>query len=167
MELIQYTQDWIKGELFEAKLITLFSITLIAMLFYFFGNTPNAKAMLFPLIFVGIIFTSLGVGMLYSNVKRTVEFKSAYQYDSQAFSYSEKARCEVFMPWYSKARWAISTIGILGLIIFIFWSIPIGRAIGLSLILIMLMSFVVDHFSEERANIYYEHILKSMNSLTP
>jgi glucose uptake protein GlcU len=164
MELIQYTQDWIKGELFEARLITLFSITLIviALLFYFFGNTPNAKAMLFPLIFVGIIFTSVGVGMLYSNSKRTDEFKLAYQDNPQEFASSEKARCEVFMPWYSTSRWIVSIIGILGVLIFIFWSTPIGRAIGVSLILITLMAFVVDHFSEERANIYYEHITESI-----
>ncbi|MBL4907819.1 MAG: hypothetical protein JKX94_10240 [Sneathiella sp.] len=164
MELIQYTHDWIKGELFEAKLITLFSVTLIviALLFYFFGNTPNAKAMLFPLIFVGIIFTSVGVGMLNSNSKRTDAFNLAYQESPKEFASSEKARCEVFMTWYSTSRWIVSTIGVLGIIIFVFWSTPIGRAIGMSLILITLMAFVVDHFSEERANIYYKYILESM-----
>jgi hypothetical protein len=164
MELIQYTQDWIKGELFEAKLITIFSIMLIviALLFHFIGNTPNAKAMLFPLIIVGVMFTSLGVGMLYSNTKRTVEFNQAYQDNPQTFASSEKARCEVFMTWYSTSRWIVSIIGVLGVLIFVFWSTPIGRAIGVSLILITLMAFVVDHFSEERANIYYEHIIESM-----
>jgi hypothetical protein len=136
MELLQHTQEWIKGELFEAKLITLFSITLIviAVLFYFIGNTPNAKAMFFPLIFVGIIFTSVGVGMLNSNSKRTDEFKLAYQDNPQEFASSEKARCEVFMTWYSTSRWIVSIIGILGVLIFVFWSTPIGRAIGVSLI---------------------------------
>ncbi len=164
MELIQYTHDWIKGELFEARLITLFSISLIviALLFYFNGKTPNAKAMLFPLIIVGIMFTSLGVVMLYSNSKRTDTFNLAYQDNPQEFASSEKARCDVFMTWYSTSRWIVSTIGVLGILIFIFWSAPIGRAIGMSLILITLMAFVVDHFSEERANIYYEHILESI-----
>lgn len=165
MELIQYTHDWIKGELFESKLITLVSITLIviALLFYFFGNTPNAKAMLFPLIIVGIIFTSVGVGMLNNNLKRTDKFNLAYQNSPQEFASSEKARCEVFMPWYSTSRWIVSALGILGILIFVFWSAPIGRAIGISLILITLMAFVVDHFSEERANIYYEKIINELD----
>jgi hypothetical protein len=99
-----------------------FTLIAIALLFYFIGNTPNAKAMLFPIIIVGVIFASLGLGMLYSNAKRMDEFKLAYQEDPQAFTSSEKARCDVFMKWYSIARWVVSTIGALGIIIFIFWN---------------------------------------------
>ena len=161
MTFIDYTQQWIKGELFEAKLILAFSIMVIviALLFYYQGTTPSAKALLFPLLIVGAMFLSIGGGMLYSNPKRAIEFPQKALEDEAAFIQSEKERVEEFMKWYPKTRWIMAGLGIIGIGIFIFWETPIGKAIGIALILIMLATFVVDHFSEERAGIYYQHIL--------
>lgn len=61
MNLIDYTTNWIKGELFEAKLIVAFGIlTLIAgFLFWKTGTTPNAKALFIPFIMVGAIYSAI------------------------------------------------------------------------------------------------------------
>ena len=161
MEFMDYTNQWIKGELFEAKLILSFAIFIIAIacMFYFWGTTPGAKAMLFPLLFVGILFSAIGGGMLYSNPKRAKEFPKMALQNEQGFIQSEKERVEQFMNWYPITRWIMAGAGLFGIGIFMFWETPIGRAIGIGLIITMLATFVVDHFSEERASIYYQHIL--------
>ena len=164
MEFIEHTIAWCKGEIFEAKLILLFGIIVLvsAFLFVKLGTTPSAKAMLYPLLVVGIMFSAIGGGMLYSNPKRIVEFKQAYENNPKAFVESEKERADEFISWYPKTRWIMTGIGILGVLLFLFWAVPIGRAIGISLIIIMLATFVVDHFSEERAEIYYQKIEETL-----
>lgn len=164
MEFVDHAIGWCKGEIFEARLILLFGMLMItsAILFYKVGVTPGAKAMLFPLIVVGIMFSVISAGMLYSNPKRIIEFKRVYSENPQAFVKSEKERTENFISWYPKTRYIMTALGIIGIMIFLFWADPIGRAIGISLIIIMLATFVVDHFSEERAEKYHKHIVEAL-----
>ncbi len=79
MEFIEHAIAWCKGEIFEARLIILLGIIVVisAILFYKAGTTPSAKAMLYPLLVVGIMFSAIGGGMIYSNTKQIVEFKLA------------------------------------------------------------------------------------------
>ncbi len=164
MDFIQHSLNWCKGEFFEAKLILTFGIgvIIIAILFYTWGNTPSAKAMLFPLLVVGLMFSIIGGGMLYSNPKRMVEFPKAYEENPTAFIKSEKARVDEFISWYPKTRYIMAGLALIGLACFLFWATPIGRAIGIALILMALATFVVDHFSEERAEIYYKEIMNQL-----
>ena len=72
--MIKNTFDWYNGEIFEAKFILGFGLFLIAIafLFYLYGNLPSAKVLLFPLLVIGIFFTAIGVGSIYSNSKRAI-----------------------------------------------------------------------------------------------
>lgn len=160
MDAIQHTVSWIKGELFEGKLVFAFGVLtcISAFLFWKIGTTPNAKAMLFPLLAVGVMFMGIGGGMLYSNPKRLMEFPKAYEENPVAFVQSEKERVETFTKWYPITRYVMTGLALVGLLSFLFWDKPIGRAIGIALLLMVIASFVVDHFSEERAKIYYEQL---------
>lgn len=160
MEFIEHAIAWCKGEIFEAKLILLFGIIVMisAILFFKFGSTPGSKAMLYPLLVVGLMFSVIGGGMLYSNPKRILEFKQAYEENPETFVESEKKRTDEFISWYPKTRYIMTALGVIGILLFFLWAVPIGRAIGISLIIIMLATFVVDHFSEERAEVYHQKI---------
>jgi len=160
MDIFQHTTDWIKGELFEGKLVVFFGIItcICAFLFYKIGTTPNAKALLWPLLIVGFMFIGIGGGMLYSNSKRLVEFPKAYRENPKSFVESEKERVEAFTKWYPTTRYVFATLGVLGIVVFLFWNKPIGRAIGIALLLMTIATYVVDYFSEERAENYYQNL---------
>ena len=164
MEFIEHTLNWIKGEIFEARIIVLFGVLTIicALLFWKVGTTPSARAMLFPLLTVGIMFAAIGGGMMYTNPKRAVEFTKAFKTDPGQLIQSEKERVETFMAWYPITRYIFAGLAFLGIILFLFWATPIGRAIGISLILMGLATFVIDHFSEERAEVYHQKIIKAL-----
>lgn len=166
MNFLDHAINWCKGEIFEARLILLFGIIVLASAFLFsiIGKTPSARAMLYPLLVVGIMFSIIGGGMLYSNPKRIVEFEKAYAENPEAFVASEKARTDEFISWYPKTRYIMTGLGLLGILLFIFWAAPIGRAIGISLIILMLGTFVVDYFSEERAATYQNAIETELKS---
>lgn len=164
MDFIQHTIHWIKGELFEAKLIIAFGLfTMIAgFLFGKIGTTPNSKALLIPMLAVGAIYLSVGGGMLYSNPKRMIELPRTYQQDKAAFVKSEKKRVDDFQYGYKVSK-IVATISFL-LTLVIFWTTqnPTWMGIGLALTYFGLAGLVVDYFSQERADAYYKAITEAL-----
>lgn len=158
--MVENTLNWYNGEIFEGKFILGFGISLIiiALLFYFLGNTSGAKALLFPFLVTGLIFIGIGSGGIYSNSKKIAKVEQNYNQDNQAFLNAEIKRVEDFQYLYPMS------IGIslacflvaLGLLYFaksIHW-----QAIAMALILFGSAFAVIDYFSKERATIYYEKL---------
>jgi hypothetical protein len=59
MNFYQHTQKWYNGELFEGKMILFFGIiiTIMSLLIWKYGTTPNAKSLIIPLLSVGLLFS--------------------------------------------------------------------------------------------------------------
>lgn len=98
MDFIQQSIAWAKGELFESTLVGLFGIVVIAagLLFWKFGQTPASKAMLIPLVLVGLILSSSGVSGCIGNRKRIAEYESMRQDMPVECVQAEKERVEGF-----------------------------------------------------------------------
>lgn len=162
MDLIQYTTNWIKGELFEAKLIVAFGLftIIIAFLFWKTGTTPSSRALFIPLLVAGTIYTSIGSGMLYTNPKRMVTFPQSYHQDKVVFAKSEKKRVEDFQYGYKVSKIVATVFFLLTLVIFWTTKKPVWMGIGIALTYFGLAGLVIDYFSQERADIYYNNILK-------
>jgi glycerol uptake facilitator-like aquaporin len=165
MEFIQHTLNWVKGELFEGKIIAIvsFAILLASFLFWKFGTTPNAKAIVIPLLVVGVIAASVGVPMVFSNQKRLVEFQSNYEENSLEFIQSEKERVEDFQYMYTTALIATVVFLLVALCLLWFTKNQYLHASAIALILFGLSVQMIDYFSKERAKVYYEHIDQEIN----
>lgn len=162
MNFYQHTFNWIKGELFEAKLILTFSLILITIGFLFLkiGGTSNAKALFLPLIVSSIIFGSVGSSMYFSNQKRLNEFEQEYKLDNLTFIKKEKERVESFQYQYTISK-IVATVCFL-ITLFIFWTTKNStwQGIGLGLTIFGLIGLMIDYFSEERAALYYKQIIE-------
>ncbi len=162
MEIMQHTFSWIKGELFESKMIIAFGITtiILSILFSRIGTTPNAKALFLPFLIIGIIYAAIGSNMLYSNTKRLEAMPNVLEQNKKEFVQQEKQRVESFQYQYKISK-AIATVFFIATL-FIFWYTknPTWQSIGIGLSLFGFTGLVIDYFSEERANIYYQEILK-------
>jgi hypothetical protein len=120
--------------------------------------------MLWPLLAVGLMYAIIGGGMVYNNNQRIIDFSKAYESNPAQFVESEKQRTEGFISWYPKTRCIFAAIAILGTILNIFVATPLGRSIGISFILMALATYMIDHFSEERAGVYYQKMIKKSES---
>jgi glycerol uptake facilitator-like aquaporin len=165
MEFLQHTLNWVKGELFEGKIIAIvsFAILLSSFVFWKFGITPNAKAIVIPLLVVGIIAASVGVLMVFSNQKRLVAFQSNYEENPTAFIQSEKERVEDFQYMYKTALIATVVFLVVALCLLWFTKSQYLHALAIALMLFGLSLQMIDYFSKERAKVYYEHIDQEIN----
>ncbi|KAA3613736.1 MAG: hypothetical protein DWQ05_15775 [Calditrichaeota bacterium] len=161
MEFIEHSIRWCKGEIFEGRLLALFGllVLIISILLGKMGSTPFSKAMFIPMVLVALFCLSTGLTMNFSNQKRIVQFQKEYKTDAQNFIASEKNRTDTFIKWYPYTMYILSAIIIAGILFFIlFGPSPMWRAIGLALILLGFSGLFLDHFSEERADVYHKHI---------
>ena len=172
MEFIQYSVAWAKGEIFEASLIgsTGLLTVLLALVCHFAEQTPQVKAMFWPLLSVGFIFLLAGISGYFSNQNRIQLFEQAWQLDPLNFVTVEKARVEEFAGLYTFTLILSSTCFTGAITLFYLSNLPHLRAIGLALALVGLAGLVIDAFAKERADQYYKLItieLSQLNAKNP
>ena len=160
MDIMQNTINWYNGEIFEGKFILAFGIFLIltASLFYFLGNTPTAKALLIPMLIIGIFFSITGANMIRYNGKQKQEVAKKYEQNPKEFINAEIKRVDDFQYLYPMSI-AISLACFLIAIALLYFTQNVNlKAIAISLILFGMAFAVIDYFSKERATIYYEQL---------
>jgi len=166
MTFYQHTQNWYNGELFEGKMI-LFSgiiITGISLLIWKYGTTPNAKSLIIPLLVVGLLF-SIGVtSMMINYPKRMVESELAFKENIPKFILSEKERVEDFQVLYKYSVGFAAVSFVLTIIAFGFMENRTFQSICIALMLVSVSLIIIDHFSKERAKIYYIQIQKQLEN---
>ncbi|MBL7882202.1 MAG: manganese efflux pump [Chryseobacterium gambrini] len=160
MDILQNTINWYNGEIFEGKFILAFGLFLIltALLFYFLGNTQAAKALLIPMLIIGIFFSITGANMIRSNGKQKQEVAKKYEQSPKEFINAEIKRVDDFQYLYPMSI-AISLACFLIAIALLYFTQNVNlKAIAISLILFGMAFAVIDYFSKERATIYYEQL---------
>jgi len=162
MEFIEHTIAWCKGEVFEGRIILFTGILIIvsAFLFYKMGTTPYAKAIVLPLLVLGVFYSATGLAMNFSNEKRIEQFSKEYEVNKKEFIKEEKQRVENFSNWYIYTRISMSIIIAAGIVMYFIGGTTL-TSIALVLMILGFSGFALDHFSQERAKTYYEQILKT------
>ena len=165
MGLIQHSINWCKREIFEGKMSLLFGVIvlMISLAYWKFGSTPYAKAMVIPILAVAVFSMSVGIYLITTNQARIPAYTAAYTANQEQFIQNEKARTEAFIKWYPYTRYIFLGVMLVAVLTMVLSNGSLARAIGIALMLLSLYVFVLDHFSEERAHIYYGQIVKANN----
>ncbi len=164
MTILEHSIAWAKGEQFEGMCIAIGGVItmVVAFLFWKYGTTPNAKALVVPSLVLGVLFVLMGIAMINSNGKRPAEFQQAYESDHAQFLLDEKKRVEEFQILYPISLGVSATFFLITLIAFVWSKNPTFHAIGIALAVFGIALIVIDYFSKERAAIYYELILQQL-----
>ena len=164
MNLFNGTSAWIKGEIFEAILILAFGVVIIlsGVMFWKFGTTPNSKALVIPLVVTGIVYSALGGSMYISNHKRLSAYQLNYDKNKLVFIQAEKERVESFQYMYTISKIVATIFFTCTLIIFWLSENPTLRGWGIGLAIFAISGLVVDYFSQERAENYYQAIVEAL-----
>ena len=164
MEFVSHTLSWCKGEIFEGRMYFLFGlvILLIVLAFWKLGTSPYARGLIIPFAVVAVFSMAGGLILNFNNQSRIVKYQKAYNENPEQFIQKEKERTEGFIKWYGPTKIGMSFIILAGLLFFLILDSPHWKGIGLGLVLLGFSVIFLDHFSEERANIYYQAILENI-----
>ena len=168
-EFIHHTTNWLKGEILESIITSCIGLIILigSLLFWKYGNTPYARALIIPLFVVGIIPFIMGISGAISNYRKIPVYEQQWQQDNKSFIKNEKERVEGFdnIFKYTYPMAIILVIG--GAILFFLVYSPTFKAISLTMMLLGLMTYFIDHFAAERAEIYYQYVQKEINKPIP
>lgn len=162
MEFIQHTLSWVKGEILEATIMGIVGLIIIiaAFLFWKFGDTPYARALIIPLLITGLIPFVMGISGVYFNKSRIPEFKKQWEQNPAQFVQSEIERVEGFDNIFKYSYPAAIILVVGGAILFFVLKTPNWKAISLAFMLIGIMAYFIDFFAAERADTYYQKIME-------
>ena len=160
MELIDYTNKWLTGEIYEdlAILVTGVFLLVMAAVAWRFGSSVSARAIIVPLLVAAVLFIGGGAALAANNSHRRVQFEQEYKESPQKFLISEKARVEAFMKIYPQTIIYSAVMMIIAVCVFAFCARPWLRASALVLILVALAALTIDFFSKERGVIYQQEL---------
>ena len=165
MEFINHTLAWCRGEIFEGRMYFLFGLVvlLVVLAYWKYGTTPYAKSLIIPLAVVAVFSMAGGLILNFSNQSRIFKYQQEYTEYTDQFIQQEKERTEAFMKWYPYTLFGMAGLIIIGLSLFLFLDSASWKGIGLGLILLGFSIIFLDHFSEERANIYHQKIIEAIS----
>ena len=160
MELIDYTNKWISGEIMEdlAMIVGGVACFVLALMAWRWGTSESARAIILPLTVVAVILVALGGSLTYSNHTRQKQFVEQYQESPEKFLESEKVRVADFMKIYPQTIIVSAVMMVIAICVFAFCDKPWLRASALALILIALAALTIDFFSKERGVIYQQEL---------
>ena len=160
MELIDYTNKWVTGEIMEDFAMVAGGVIclLLALAAWRWGTSESARAIILPLTVVAVILIGGGAALAYNNHQRSKQFVEQYQESPQKFLESEKARVADFMKIYPQTIIVSAVMMVIAVCVFAFYDKPWLRASALALILVALAALTIDFFSKERGVIYQQEL---------
>ena len=160
MELIDYTNKWLTGEIYEdlAILVTGIVMLVLVVAAWRFGSSVSARAVIVPLLVATALFIGGGAALAANNSHRRVQFEQEYKESPQKFLESEKARVDAFMKIYPQTIIYSAVMMIIAVCVFAFCTAPWLRASALVLILVALAALTIDFFSKERGEAYQQEL---------
>ena len=160
MELIDYTNKWVSGEIMEdfAMVVGGVFCLVLALVAWRWGTSESARAIILPLTVVAVIFIGGGAALAYNNHQRRTQYAEQYQQSPEKFMESEKARVADFMKIYPQTIIVSAVMMVIAVCVFALCITPWLRASALALILIALAALTIDFFSKERGVIYQQEL---------
>ena len=164
MNFFDHTLNWLKGEMSEAIIITGFgALALVSgFLLWKYAMTPYGRALVIPTLVVAVLLTGVGISMYLSNQSRVEKMRATFEEGESEFIQAEKKRVEDFQYLYTVSKVIATVSFVVAIIAFWFFKSPVFQSISIGLLVLGVAGLVIDYFSEERARIYYETILKAL-----
>ncbi len=162
MELIKYTTEWVRGEVFQGKIMILAgALLLLAGISIFKGNNELMRGMLIPLGIMVLIL--IGYGIM-QNTVRPNHLRSVTERvkdDPKQVLEQELNKSRKDHRTYSAVQvvWPLCIVVIIGLYFFV--SQPYYKGLTIGLIGLFLFLLILDSTLHDRLEIY----LKGLESL--
>lgn len=157
MDILKTATDWAKAEVFSSSFFILLGIVfvLVSIGFWQLGKTDMAKAYIIPSLIAGALLLIIGLGLVYTNKSRIIEFETDYHNDASAFVQSERARVERTLKEYQTIVFkAIPFIIVLATLLIVFVEKPVWRASAITTIAMMSVILLVDGTAKTRIEAY-------------
>lgn len=160
METLKIAQEWARAEVFSTRFFIIFAMLFLAASagFWQLGKTDLARAYIIPTMVAGLLLTTIGLGLYYTNKSRITQFEKAFYADAPAFFQSEMERAEGTLKEYTVVFKVIPILIIVAALLIVFVDTPTWRAISITTIAMLIVILLVDGTAHARIETYYNDL---------
>lgn len=162
MDILKTAIEWAKAEVFSSFVFVAFGVIFIASSigFWQLGKTEVAKAFIYPTLVAGALLLAAGISFVRSNKNRVANFETEYKANPTLFITSEITRTEKTMKEYEHIALKVfpAVIALISLLL-IFINTPIWRAIGITIIALLLVMVIIDLNANARIKTYHKQLV--------
>ncbi len=161
MDILKAAINWAKAELFSTPFFILFGILFMmaSLGFWQLGKTEMAKAYIVPTLVAGVLLTTIGLGLFFTNKSRVTKFQADYNSNARAFVQAEIQRTEATLKEYKNVVYtAIPLIIIVASLLIIFINTPTWRAISITTIAMLVVILLIDGNAHARVKAYKKQL---------
>lgn len=165
MEILEYAIKWCKAEVVSGKVFLIYGIMILiaAICLRVIGNAPMFKSIFIPLIVVSALHITAGGFMIKEYTSRQKAYTISANANIEAFKKTEHTNIDTFIKSYYPAIRIVNIVGIVIALLLIYaLATPIGKSIGIGIIITVLSLLVMDYFSEERSHNYRNFLENKM-----
>lgn len=159
MNIIDYTTDWVKGEITQGTIMIVLGVifTIVCFLIWKSGG-GLIKGMIIPMLPVIFVFLGYGSWLYISKPQQLQKLTIVYENSHETFHQVEEERILKEKNSYLKFKLTWGIVLIIGLVLLFYTSKPYFKGVALGLLFFGFCALSVDTFLENRANIYYDNI---------
>lgn len=161
MDILKSATTWAKSELFSTPFFVFFGLAFIlaSIGFWQLGKTEIARAYIIPTLVAGLLLSTIGLGLFFTNKARLANFETAYNDNPTEFVKSEIERAEATIKEYKNIVFtAIPLIIIACTIIIMFIDKPIWRASAVTTIAMLTVILLIDGTASARIESYHKEL---------
>jgi len=159
MELIQYTSEWVKGEVNQGKIMLILGVVLLIISFFIFKNTNEIlRGMLIPFGLILLMFFGYGGYQIFSSPNKLTKVTESYKENAKDTIQNEYEYAQKGDKTFSllKPIWALLIVAAVALYFIVSKDYFKGLAIGL--IALFLTILIVDSILHYRLKTYLKGI---------
>lgn len=161
MDILKSATTWAKSELFSTPFFVFFGFAFIlaSIGFWQLGKTEIARAYIIPTLVAGLLLSTIGLGLFFTNKARLANFETAYNDNPTEFVKLEIERAEATIKEYKNIVFtAIPLIIIACTIIIMFIDKPIWRASAVTTIAMLTVILLIDGTASARIESYHKEL---------
>ena len=161
MEIVKAANDWAKAEVVSSMFFMLFGVVylLAALGCWQLGNTSLTKALIIPILIAGGLLLGAGISFYTSNKARLTSFETAYKTNPSTLIQSEITRTEQTIKTYENVALKVfPAITVVAILLSLFVSHPIVRAISIAIIAFLSVIILLDSQALKRIKTYHHQL---------
>ncbi|MCF6296806.1 MAG: hypothetical protein L3J08_02300 [Flavobacteriaceae bacterium] len=159
MELIQYTSEWVKGEVNQGKiLIILGVILLIASVFIFKGTNDILRGMLIPFGLILLIFLGYGAYQTFGQQSHLTKVTESYKENTKNTIQKEYEFAQKGDKSYTSLKPIWALLIVVSVALYFIVSKDYSKGLAMGLMLLFLTILILDSVMHYRLKTYLKGI---------
>jgi len=159
MQLIQYTSEWIKGEVNQGKILIILGVVLLIISFFIFKNTNEIlRGMLIPFGLILLMLFGYGGYQIFSSPNKLTKVTDSYKENAKNTIQKEYEYAQKGDKSYTQLKPIWAFLIVVSVALYFIFSKDYFKGLAMGLMVLFLTTLILDSVMHYRLKTYLKGI---------